>query len=411
MAPQNQNVVRVAFVSRLPAPYREPLLARFAAESGIELRVLYAYAGRSGTAWPQGERHRHPIDTRVCHEDPDAHSGTGAVASALRWAWRELSRFRPRLVILHGYNFPAAIAAWVWCRVHRCPYALRADSNPARTVAPLRRLPKRVVVGMLVRHTQSVLVIGTANRTYWERYGARPSQYIDARYTVDPHPFATACADGDAVRGRRAELGAGNGRVFLFVGRLIPRKHARELCEAFERFVETHPEDLLVVAGDGPQREDVHASARRTSRIVHLGQVAHAELPAIFAAADVLVCPYESEPWGLTLNEGLAAGLALVAPDGGTCGAALDLLRDGENGVALHGCTRDAILDGLQRVPERGPALDAMRSTSRTRADAWTPEHTLHGFLEAVRRAVPRDTTGPRHPTDRAEPPRSGTKP
>ena len=54
------------------------------------------------------------------------------------------------------------------------------------------------------------------------------------------------------------------------------------------------------------------------------GFVNQADLPSYYHAADVLVLPSESEPWGLVVNEAMAAGALPVLSD--RVGATPDLV-------------------------------------------------------------------------------------
>ena len=60
------------------------------------------------------------------------------------------------------------------------------------------------------------------------------------------------------------------------------------------------------------------------------------ELPLYYGLAGAFVLPSLTEPWGLVVNEAMAAGLPVVVSD--RCGCASDLVRPGENGFAFDPC-------------------------------------------------------------------------
>ena len=88
----------------------------------------------------------------------------------------------------------------------------------------------------------------------------------------------------------------------------------------------------LVLVGDGPDATTLRefAAARSLCRVVFAGSRQPRDLPPIYAAADLFVLPSRHEPWGVVVNEAMAAGLPVVLTD--RVGAAADLLVDGENG-------------------------------------------------------------------------------
>lgn len=385
---------RMVFVSRLPAPYREPLLQKVSELPDIDLTVLYEFEGRSGTAWKAGETGLGAFSYVRRTFQPLLRGGLAGrvdAVRAMRWCGCQLDELQPDLVVVHGYSFPLAWGAIRWLRRTRVPYALRSDTNARieRTDGWKRDL-KRRFVGGLVRDAQSILHIGTANREYWTGYGAHPEQFAEARYAVDQTLFRPSADDGAGRRAFREKFGLGAGVVFLFVGRLIPRKNLPLLLYAFRDAAMKQPDIALVIAGDGPDRAALqqHLSAGGPGRMVDLGLTPYAQLPAVYQACDVLVCPYEREPWGLTINEAMCCGLLVVAAGNGTCGAAIDLIADGETGLALPALTREALAAAIVRLASDHAEVARIKQGALARMKQWSFDETAQGFAEAARRAV-----------------------
>lgn len=86
----------------------------------------------------------------------------------------------------------------------------------------------------------------------------------------------------------------------------------------------------LLVAGDGPARASVHAAFAICGARVHwLGARRESELPALYAASDLLVWPGINEAIGMATLEAQAAGLPAVVGD---VGAASSIVADGHTG-------------------------------------------------------------------------------
>ncbi|MCP3164444.1 glycosyltransferase family 4 protein [Myxococcus qinghaiensis] len=98
--------------------------------------------------------------------------------------------------------------------------------------------------------------------------------------------------------------------LMLFAARLVPKKGVQQVAEVQRRLA---LEGItLVVAGDGPLANVVEG----LPRTVHLRQVDHARMHALYACADVLLLPSRGEGLPLTLQEGLMTGLpAVVSTD------------------------------------------------------------------------------------------------
>lgn len=113
----------------------------------------------------------------------------------------------------------------------------------------------------------------------------------------------------------KAKLGL-VGPVILSVGALIPRKNQHLLIEALPAL----PDVTLLLAGKGESESDYRAFADRlgvSGRVRLLGSVPHDDLPALFAAADIMALVSESEGLANAWVEALACGTPIIASDVG----------------------------------------------------------------------------------------------
>jgi glycosyltransferase involved in cell wall biosynthesis len=153
--------------------------------------------------------------------------------------------------------------------------------------------------------------------------------------------------DQDARQRVRAKmLKDSNTVVVLFVGDDFERKGLDRAIAALAR-VETDVE--LWVAGGG-RREAYEALARRLGcreRIRFLGRVEHRSLPAMYAAADVVMLLSVQDAWGQSILEAAACGRTPIASE---YTGAHELIHDGANGFVLSGAGSPeqvaALLDG-----------------------------------------------------------------
>ena len=123
---------------------------------------------------------------------------------------------------------------------------------------------------------------------------------------VDTDRFRPGPAD-------RAEFGLpAEGRIVLMVSALIPSKRVDLGVEIVSRIPGCH----LVVAGDGPMRHQIDASAARRmpGRFTRL-TVAPERMPALYRSADVFMHLSTDEAFGNVYLEAMACGLPVVAPE------------------------------------------------------------------------------------------------
>lgn len=171
----------------------------------------------------------------------------------------------------YGVGFTAR-AAWAWTRhLH-----VRAD----RTLAP-----SSAAMEDLTAH-------GIPRVHKWGR-------------GVDITGFAPSARD-DGLRRRWSPDGK---PIVGFVGRLAPEKHVERLA------ILAHRDDLqLVIVGDGIDRcklENLLPSA------VFTGALYGPELAAAYASMDVFVHPGEHETFCQVVQEAMASGLPVIAPNAG----------------------------------------------------------------------------------------------
>jgi len=117
----------------------------------------------------------------------------------------------------------------------------------------------------------------------------------------------------------------------LFAGRLSLEKGVRELLAAADSLP-------LVVAGDGPLREEVPGA---------LGFVPHDELERLFGRAAVVACPSLREGFGVVCAEAMAHARPVVASD---VGGLRYLVVDGETGFLVPPGDVAALRDAIRRL-------------------------------------------------------------
>lgn len=98
------------------------------------------------------------------------------------------------------------------------------------------------------------------------------------------------------------------------VGRLDPVKDQAGLLRAFAALTSLHPGAMLVIAGDGPCREELTRLAEALGvegRVRMLGDCR--DVPGVLAALDIFVLPSIAEGMSNTILEAMASALPVVA--------------------------------------------------------------------------------------------------
>lgn len=344
-------MTRVALLTEIPAPYRIPLFNALAER--VDLHVLFL-AGRN----PERPYRLHEDELRFRWDVlPGVDLTVGGRWLVLNRGVRRALRGSDAIIV-GGWNQPAFWSALAT----RTPAYLWVESTlrdrRGGAGGPLKRA--------LARRAAGFLVTGRASEEYVRALVPGASITI-ARNAVDHELFSSGAPEHEV-----------DGVCILYVGRLAKEKGVDVLLRAAAGLDAT-----VVLAGAGPEEDALRALAPAGTRF--LGNVERDALPAWYASADVLVLPSLSEPWGMPLNEGAAAGLPLVSTD--AAGAAHELIEDGVNGFRVPAGDERALHDALARLVADEALRRAAGERSRTIAARFTPE----AWAAAVEKAIARD--------------------
>ena len=119
-------------------------------------------------------------------------------------------------------------------------------------------------------------------------------------------------------------------KVILYVGRLISLKNIDTIIKTFN--VEKDPNRLLVIVGDGEEKEHLKNICMGRTDVIFTGALHGDALYAWYNIAQLFVLPSNIEPFGAVVNEALQGGCkCLVSNVAGSC----CLIEEGKNGYTL----------------------------------------------------------------------------
>jgi 1,2-diacylglycerol 3-alpha-glucosyltransferase len=287
--------------------------------------------------------------------------------------WRKLSGLKPKVVLVPGYYTLPAMAAALWALTHSAESVLMTES----TADDHPRVGwKEALKSWIIRRFFDWAVVGGQSHVcYLRQLGFAPEKIANFYDVVDNHFFE----DGtQRLRSARTLDGSSKGLpetdYFLYVGRLAEEKNVSTLLSSWIAYRNKGGTWPLILVGDGPDAERLRmlANASPYSASVYFpGLKSSRELLPFYAFAGCFVLPSTREPWGLVINEALAAGLPVIVS--ALCGCASDLVSPRENGFLFD--PRDTAgltdllhlmesLDGQQRADMRDASLRIVRPYS-----------------------------------------------
>jgi len=140
--------------------------------------------------------------------------------------------------------------------------------------------------------------------------------------------------------------------VVFSLGRFVPKKGFTDLLSAFSRLprsIAGRPV-VLVIAGDGPQRDELQRRSQALGLVPHVRFVGWQEEPApFFALSHVFVCPSRHEPLGNVILEAWSHTLPVVSTE--TVGAG-ELMAEGGTGILTPVSDPVAMAQAIQQLLE-----------------------------------------------------------
>jgi glycosyltransferase involved in cell wall biosynthesis len=378
---------RLGIVVTHPIQYQVPLYRHLAARSWVEPLIFFlSEHGLAESFDPEfGRAVKYDIPLlggyefqMVPNRSPKPSVGTpwGVFNPSLPALLR---RSHVDALLVHGYNnisYWLAYATVVGCGI---PYLLRGESRPDKAgVHGVKMMAKHTLIQPLVRNAGACLAIGEDNSKFYTSYGAHPRRIFFAPYSVDTERFSAA---GEIGHARRTSMLESLGLepdipLVLFAAKLQPRKRPFDVVMAMDQL--DHPANLIVI-GDGPLRPDLEQLTAVRPWMRTLGFVNQSEIAEWYGAADLFVLPSDREPWGLAVNEAMAAGAVPIVSD--AVGCAPDLVTRDVGWVHAVGD-----IDALARAIGEGcqpSALTERRAAAYRRAAQYGIAATAYGIETA----------------------------
>ena len=279
---------------------------------------------------------------------------------ALRGAWpaaREgvtarATAFAPDVVHAEG----SLVNGWVGTRllghINASLVVHEHDNDEVSDPRPARRRHLRSVVAMT--HTVVVPSHELADRVRAAAPGASVTVIPNG---ADLTPRTALAASRPAAWDDRA--------VVLAAAGFLPRKRLPTLVEAFALVAPGHPEAVLRIIGDGPDRPAVEATIdqlRLADRVELAGRRSHPEVLQEMAWADVFALPSVNEPFGVVFLEALGAGTPVICTaDAG----ATDVIEHGVHGLVVPPDDTAAVAGAIARLLEDRSLRERMGAAGR----------------------------------------------
>ena len=386
--------MKLAAIYSHPVQYTAPLFRELASRPGVDLMVYFlsrhglevSYDPMFGKAFkwdiPLLDGYPHQFAPNVGKD-----SGVGGFFKLRNLALVDRLRVaRHDAVLIHGYEHFAKWPAFAAAKSVGTRIVFHGESHLNEPRTALRTAVKSVLLRSLFRSFDAFGYIGTLNREYFEHYGVPADKLYLTPYTVDNDFFATKVREAAPRRAEiRAALGINDSApIILWTAKLTEVKQPELMLRAFAKVRRGRPCHMLFV-GDGVLRPRIEAlvASENIPDVKITGFVNQSRIPEMYAVGDIFAMPSLREPWGLSVNEAMSAGLPVVVSD--RVGSSLDLVEQGRNGFIVPFDSVDPLATRLDQLVKDDALRQSFSKRSLEIISRWSVRETADGILAAAR--------------------------
>jgi glycosyltransferase involved in cell wall biosynthesis len=260
----------------------------------------------------------------------------------------------------HGYNFQASLRHTALTKI------------------------KETIKRAMTRRADGLITYTARGTEYWRQQGLPESRVVPFYNTIDVEGLRKAGAEISQQQRMelKRKLGLEGKYVLLFSGRLYAEKKVDFLLKAFAVLKDSYPDVVLLIIGDGEERDNLEQMATRLGHhdVHFLGELVDSkETAAYFSLADLLVIPGAV---GLAIVHGFAFGLPLITTESPGHGPELEYLSR-ENGAMTRSDSSQyaETIGALLSSPQK---LDAMKRSAMAQGDALHLPHSVRRFADGI---------------------------
>jgi phosphatidylinositol alpha-1,6-mannosyltransferase len=210
--------------------------------------------------------------------------------------------------------------------------------------------------------------LGEFTKSEISKVSDQPEKFVQIAPGIDTNHFTPKQPRADLIQKYQLD----GRRVIVSVGRLVHRKGQDELVKAMPKILESFPDAILLLVGEGPIKQMLFNSAKQLgvlTKVVFAGRVSHQDLPDYICLGEIFAMPVRSrfsglevEGLGIVYLEASACGLPVVV---GNSGGAVDAVLDKVTGVLVNGSNADEIAEKICELLANPQAAKQMGQAGR----------------------------------------------
>lgn len=370
--------MKVLFITNYPSPYRVDFFNLWGKMDHVDLNVIFLES-------PEKQKHRSKKWFHTDYKNFRAiflknriYLGSEKYICTDIFTWL---RKKYDGIIFGGYAEPTFMVAMEYLRMHHIPYGIEVDGGLINKDSRFKFIVKRHFLSSADYWFSS----GKVASDYLIHYGAKPNKIIRYPFSsmmkMDMENALGTISSND----KSEEDWCKHRQVYRNRARDILKVKEPTMCLLIGQFVKRKGFDLLLdlipqldksvgyyfIGGKVNQNIDCFIKEHNLKNIHILDFKTSQELALYFRAADLMILPTRYDIWGLVIGEAMAYGLPIVTTD--LCGAGLELVEEGKNGVLCHAGDKNSLQKAINKIMKMD--LNHLGFKSYKKIQAYTIEN------------------------------------
>ena len=372
----------IKYIQTHPIPYQSPLI-KFLSNKGIKIKVLYRSNISTKKFFDPGFEKKIKWDTKLLKGykyEYLNYIGPNKVSNIFPITTDFINKIfdtKTKIIWLHGiknwYNLCIIIIAkffnkriFIRDEVHQ--YSKKRNL--------LNNFCNYIFYQIIDSFIDIYLSIGSQNKKYYLANNINKKKIVTVPYVVDNDFFY--------INKKIKKTKIIN---YLFAAKLRKRKGADLLLEAIKLLkkdkIFTLNSQFLII-GEGYMKKDLKEYAKKNNlkNVKFLPFQNQKKLSKIYKQSDVFIMPSRTEPWGLTINEAMAAQNIIISSN--LVGSSFDLVVDGVNGFKFRNNDSNDLANKILKVYLNKKHINKYKLNSKKIISKWNFEACLVGLKKAV---------------------------
>ncbi|MDO1449799.1 glycosyltransferase family 4 protein [Rhodocytophaga aerolata] len=382
---------KLAIITTHPIQYYAPLFRILSQSSKLCIKVFYTWnISATGTQdpgfgklieWdiPLLDGYNYTFVTNISNK-PGSHHFRGIVNPTLN---DEIKDWGANALLVFGWNYQSHLQAIRYFK-GLIPIYFRGDSHLLDEKFGIKTFARRMFLRWVYSHIDIAFYVGQNNKQYYLAHGLSDDQLKYTPHAIDNKRFSnTSFEYSNQALIWRKSLGIElSDTVFLFAGKLEPKKNPNLLLESFIGLKEQNIH--LIFVGNGILERSLKKQSKPYNNIHFLDFQNQTIMPIVYRLGNVFVLPSQGpgETWGLAVNEAMACSIPVLISD--KVGCAVDLVKPGCNGYVFKSGNHNDLMNKMRTFIHSKDKLNEMSKHSAQIIKHWSYENISNNIVQQL---------------------------